>query len=179
MVVGEGCVVALVESEEYAGARGADIMAEIAGSAQGFDPNGGALGFNSDAEVATEIMKMAIADAGIEASDIDFVVSDANGAVEGDKMRAKAISAVVGDKTPVTSYRGVFGESYGVAGMLDIAGVVADLQEKRVSPAVGATESPEGINLVVGSALELEATYALVTSFTVDGNCTAVVIKNR
>ncbi len=120
-----------------------------------------------------------IGDQGIELSDIDFVVSDANGTIVGDKVRAKSIADTIGSETPVTSYRGVFGESYGVAGMFDVVAAIADMEENRVSPTFGATEAPEGINLVTGSAIALESTYALITSVTVDGNCTAVVLKKR
>ncbi len=179
VLLGDGCAVILVESEEYATAHGSEIRAEIAGSAQGFDPNNGALGFNADAEVATEIIKMALADAGIEASDVDFVVSDANGAITGDTMRAKAINAVFGDKTPVTSYRATLGETYGAAGVLDVAAAIADMEEKRVSPIAKSIDAIDGINAVQGEALVLESTYAVVTSFTLDGNCSVVVLKNR
>ncbi len=178
LVIGEGCAVLLMESEEHARARGAEIKAEISGYAQGFDPNNGELGFNSDADVASEIIRMALTDAGIEADDVDFVVSDANGIPVGDAMRTKAINSVFGSDTPVTSYRAVLGESYGAAGMLDVAAAIADMEEKRVSPVIGDYTAAEGINLIKGSALEINSTYAVVTSFSVDGNCSAVVIKN-
>jgi 3-oxoacyl-[acyl-carrier-protein] synthase II len=172
---GEGCAIALVETEEVANARGATILAEIAGYASGFEPNGGKLGFNSEAEVATEVIKMAIADAGITADDIDFVASDANGSKAGDAMRAKAIVSVLGN-TPVTAYRSKLGESYGAAGALDVAAVIADMQDGRVSAVNGSYDVVDGVNLVREN-LDLNSTYALITSFSSDGNCSAVVLK--
>ncbi len=177
-VHGEGCGLVLLETEELAGARGANIIAEISGYAQTFDCNNGEFGFG-DGETAAETMKMALADAGISADQIDFVVSDANGNRYGDAMRLKAFSAVFGDKTPVTSYRTVLGESFGAAGMLDIVATVADLESNRISPIFGDFETLAGIDLVKGSARSKKSTYAMVTSFSVDGHCTAVIIKKR
>jgi len=175
-VIGEGCAIALLETEECAKARDAKIIAEISGYAQTFDPNNGELGFG-DGETAAETIRMALADAQITADKIDFVVSDANGNRSGDLMRVKAISAVFGDKTPVTSYRTVLGESFGAAGMLDVVAAIADLESNRISPILGEFEKIEGVNLVIGSPKEKKSTYVLITSFSVDGNCTAVVIK--
>ena len=178
-LLGEGCAVVALESEEYAKSKGSEIIAELAGFAVGFDPNGGELGFNDDAEVATDIINLALKDAGIEAKDIAFVVSDANGLPAGDRMRAKAIANVFGSDTPVTSYRSTLGETYGAAGMLDVVAAIADLDEKRVSPIFGDIETIDGIDAVINAPREINGEYALITSFTVDGNCTAVVIKKN
>jgi 3-oxoacyl-(acyl-carrier-protein) synthase len=114
----------------------------------------------------------------IDAKDISFVVSDANGLPKGDKMRAKAISNVFGKDVPVTSYKSVLGETYGASGMLDIVSAIADIEENRISPIFGDIQSIDGIDIVTDVRSQ-ESNYVLVTSFTSDGNCTAVIIKKR
>jgi len=169
-VLGEGVAVALLESQEHASQRGAKVLATIEGYASGFDAPG-------DGSVAEQVINLALENAGITASDISFIVSDANGLAKVDTLRLTAIKNSVGSQTPVTCYKTVFGETWGAAGMLDLAGALADMQEKRISPIQGSYVAMDGINLV-REEQKLVSEYVLLTSLTSEGNCSAVVIKN-
>ena len=169
-VLGEGVAVALIESEEHATKRGAKVLATIEGYYSGFDAP-------RDGSVATKVINLALEEAGITAEQLSFVVSDANGLAKVDAMRLSAIKDAVGSQTPVTCYKTVFGETWGAAGMLDLAGALADMQEKRISPIQGSFVAMDGINLV-REEQKMISEYVLLTSLTSEGNCSAIVIKN-
>ncbi|MGM0443732.1 MAG: beta-ketoacyl synthase N-terminal-like domain-containing protein [Fibrobacterota bacterium] len=174
---GEGCAIACVEDAVAAQERGAPVYGTIAGYAAGFDPNGGTWAFNPAGTVAQSVITDALAEAGCTAGEVDFVVCDANGDPVGDEARAGVIASVFGAETPVTSYRGIFGESMGAGGMLDVAAVCADLRAGRVSAAGFGLNPRKNINLVRDTALQQESSRALIFSMSVDGHCSAVVIE--
>jgi 3-oxoacyl-(acyl-carrier-protein) synthase len=175
IVAGEGCGVLLLESRENARARDARIIAEIAGYANGFDP----AGWNGGGEVFSQVLRHALADAEITADEIDFIVSDANGAVSGDAKKAASLSRVFSTSPPVTSYRSSFGDAYGASGALDMCGLLADMEMNRVSPALHQNTATDAVDVVTNRARSLESTYALVCGLSPEGHCSAVVVKKQ
>lgn len=176
-VLGEGVALAQIENPEIAEARGARVLASIDGYASGFDPNGGKVGFNPTGEVAEAVVRQALVDAGIEASDISFVAASANGSKNGDAMEAAVLLRVFGKETPVVCYKSQFGETWGAAGMLSVAAVIADFSNERLSPVFGDYLLATDLDIVRGEVRVCTGEYALITSFSPDGNCAAVVLK--
>ena len=178
-ILGEGAGMLLVESKSFAQKNNREIIAEISGYASGFDPNGGNFGYNPEGVVAEYVIREALQKAKITPEDIAFVSASANG-TDGDLAEAKAISRIFGDKTPVACYKQKFGEAWGASGALSVAAAIADLQKKKVSPIYTDGYSKiDGINLVRKQELAIEKDHALVLSLAPDGNCAAVVIKNK
>lgn len=176
VIMGEACALFLMESEESANERGARIIAEIAGTASSFDPQAAQNG-KSDGESGAFAIKTALEEAEIDADAIDFIASGANGNPKCDKFEAAAIKKVMDTKTPVTAYKMFTGECYGASGAMNVACALSDLKNKKISGKAKPYQTIDDIPLVF-EPQNKESTYALVTSFSCEGNCSVVILKN-
>lgn len=177
ITMGEGCALFLVETEESAKAHDASVIAEIAGYCSAFDPGDGKAGFNPDGEVARYTIEQALKTSDIDAAAIDFIASGGNGLLSGDTMESSVITSVFGD-TPVAAYKAKTGECYGASTSLSLACAISDMKNNRISPTGLSYNVQNGINLVSEAKENVQSEYALVTSFSYEGNCAALVVKN-
>lgn len=177
IIMGEGCGLVLVETEESAHRRGATILAEIAGTGNAFDYAPSAGGFNPRGEGARRAVSAACSAAGIAPRDAGFVAASASGNQAGDAMEAKVIGELFGD-VPVAAYKSKTGECYGASPALSLTCALADLKNGRVSGVNDDYAALEGVNLVRGTTEVVRAEHAVVNAFSCDGNCSSVVIKN-
>jgi len=168
-LLGEGAVAFLIEYEENARKRGADILARVRSVESFFDafrigkihPHGE--GFEKAA-------KRAIEDAGIDLSDIDYISSCANSSADLDRIEVKVLKRIFGSrlkKIPVSSIKSMLGETISSAGGLQIASVIGAMQRKSVPPTINyKTEDPEcDIDCVPNVAQKKDVKLALVDSF--------------
>lgn len=176
IILGEGCALFLLETEESAKARGAKIIAEIAGTASSFDPQA-AQSKVSDGESGAYAIKTALDEAGVDAGAIDFVASGANGNPVTDKFEAMAIKKAIGTKTPVTAYKTFTGECFGASGAMTAICALSDMKINKISGINNQYQTIDDIPLVFGQQNK-ESNYALVTSFSSEGNCSAIILKN-
>lgn len=175
---GEGCAVFCVETEASAQERGATVVAEIAGIASCFDPKKGPLGYDPDGHGARHAMKQACANAGISPEKIGFVAASANGVAAADDMEALALSDLF-PKTPVVAYKSRTGECMGASPCLSMACALADMKAGRISGLGSAYPLRRNVNLVFDTVPVASKQYALVNSFSCDGYCGSIVLKNR
>jgi 3-oxoacyl-[acyl-carrier-protein] synthase II len=137
-VYGEGAAVLVLEREEHARARGARVYAEVAGGAITGDayhitmpaPDGGG---------AALAMRRALASAGMEPTDIDYICAHGTGTPLNDVTETRAIKAVFGDhayRLAVSSPKSMVGHLLGAAGA--VSGLVCALAcaEGRVPPTI-------------------------------------------
>lgn len=176
-VTGEGAALLLIQTEEEAKKQGRTIIAEIAGYSNAYDPNNSTIGYNPEGEGARYTIEQALLMAGIDAKDIDFIASDANGSKDGDSMEASIISSVFKD-TPVTAYKSKIGECYGASTALSTACAIADLKDNSITGIGSSYEVMGGVNLISETITDRKSNYALVTSFSSDGNCGSLILKN-
>ncbi len=177
LVAGEACAAFLLETEESARARGATVLAELAGVANAFEPATFAGAWAADSDAARYTMKQACAEAGIDAQAIGFVAASANGMKAGDAMEANAIAAVLGD-VPVAVYKARTGECWGASPALSLACALADMKARRLTGLPSAYETLAGINVAAGTIEAKETEFAMINAFSCDGNCTSIVLKN-
>lgn len=177
IVLGEGSAVFLIETEESAAAHSRKPLAEIIGYASAFDPADGKLGFNPKAEGAKYVLNEALNQADISTAEVDFIAASANGDKNGDAMEASAIKEIFDDK-PVVSYKAKLGECYGASTALALACTLSDMEAGVISGTGADYNTIENINLVK-ETISKESNIALLTSFSCDGNCGALVIKKR
>jgi len=131
LVVGEGAATLILESLEHARARGAEILAEVIG----FATNGnGAHMVNPDPEEMARVQRLALADAGITAEDIDYVSAHATATEVGDLAEARATHDVFGDRVPISSLKGHMGHTLGACGALEAWVAVHQLREGWLPP---------------------------------------------
>ncbi len=118
IVCGEGAGALILESEQHARARGANILAEVAGYATTTDgthmaqPHCGSI---------VQCMTRALEAAGSPAGAIEYVNAHATGTLQGDRAEAEALKTVFGEGgVPVSSLKGHFGHTLGASGALEL-----------------------------------------------------------
>ncbi|MFA5564731.1 MAG: beta-ketoacyl-ACP synthase II [Acidimicrobiia bacterium] len=178
-VMSEGAGVLILEEWEHAVARGATILGELMGSASTADahhitaPAPGGTG-------AISCMALAIADAGLEATDIVHVNAHGTSTPLNDANEAQAIAAVFGDTQPlVTSTKGATGHALGAAGALEAVAVLLSMQHRQIPPTLGYSEvDPEmaKINIVAGEPAAWTPGPSLSNSFGFGGHNGTLVI---
>jgi 3-oxoacyl-(acyl-carrier-protein) synthase len=176
-ILGEGCGIICLETEEHAKARGAKILAELKGIFSCFDPKKGEYRYNPEGTGARFAIKKACEKAEISTKDISLIVSCANGIYDGDFMEAKVIYDLFGEK-PVASYKIKTGECIGASFFLNLICALLDAKEKRISGANNKYSLMLPINFVSESIKNVFSEYILLNSFSCDGYCGSVVIKN-
>ena len=125
LVCGEGAALLVLESLEGARARGAEILAEIAGFATTSSP---ANLVHPDALAIARTMTLALADSGLAPADIQYVNAHATSTVEGDRAEAEAIFQVFGAGPSVNSFKGQLGHTMAASGALE---TILSLMEMR------------------------------------------------
>ena len=131
LVCAEGAGILVVEELEHAKRRGAEILFEIAGYAT--NCSGWHVSHSDEAQIAN-CMRAALADAGIDAGEVDYVSAHATGTKVGDHAEAAAICAVLGGKVPVSSLKGHLGHTLGASGALELAALDGMMREGLIVP---------------------------------------------
>ena len=182
-VLGEGAAVLVLESEEHAKARGAKVYAEAAGGGITADSHDIAQPDPVGAG-ATRAMKLALAESGIEPSEIAHINAHATSTPQGDVAEALAIRNALGDKAAehlvLTSTKSMTGHLLGGAGALEALAVVLALKDRVVPPTIN-LEDPEDIGLDIASekrSLPEGDLAALNNSFGFGGHNVAIAFRS-
>jgi 3-oxoacyl-[acyl-carrier-protein] synthase II len=134
LVLAEGAGIVVLESLEHAARRGAAIHAELAG-----------FGAASDAEHMTrpclegqvQAMRQALADAGIDADEVDYINAHGTATMAGDVTETSAIKRVFGERAaaiPVSSTKSMHGHLMGAAGAVEFIAAVMAIRRGAVPP---------------------------------------------
>lgn len=131
LACGEGAGIIILEEYEHAKARGAKIYAEITG----YDTCGsGSHVSQSNSDAMVQCMKKTLAEAKINASDIDYISAHATATMQGDAQEADAIAKVIGSKTPVSSLKGNLGHTLGASGAIELIASLDMMQNNYLLP---------------------------------------------
>ncbi|MDR2726565.1 MAG: beta-ketoacyl-[acyl-carrier-protein] synthase family protein [Deltaproteobacteria bacterium] len=148
VVCSEGAGVLLLESFASARARGAKILAEVAGFASLSDSSSIA---NPDPEPLFRCMRAALQEAKIAPEEVSYVNAHATATVQGDIAESAAIAMLFGNRTPVSSLKGHLGHTMAASGALESAACVEMLRRHMLVPTLN-LEEPDprcgGIDLV-------------------------------
>ncbi len=137
-VLGEGAGVIVLESYEHAVARGATILAEVAGYAATDDANH-MVQPAPDGEGVGRAMTLALADAGLQPGDIGYLNAHATSTKIGEKYETAAIKSVFGEyayKLPVSSTKSMTGHLLGAAGSLEATFCIFALNQGILPPTI-------------------------------------------
>jgi 3-oxoacyl-[acyl-carrier-protein] synthase II len=143
-VMGEGAGILILEEREHAIARGARIYCELTGYGMTSD----AFHITSPAEDGggmTRVMNRALKDAGLVASDIDYINAHGTSTPIGDKTETLAIKNVFGEhayKVAISSTKSMTGHLLGAAGGLESAIAALVVQNEEVPPTIN-YENPD------------------------------------
>jgi 3-oxoacyl-[acyl-carrier-protein] synthase II len=183
-VMGEGAAVLVLEEREHALARGARIYAELAG-----------YGVSSDAFHMTEpdpagsgqarAVRAALADAGRDPAEVDYVNAHASSTELGDATETAAIKLALGEEKarsiPVSSIKGATGHCLGAAGAVEAAATVLAIRDDAVPPTIN-YESPDpacDLDYVPNTARRMPVKVALSNSFGFGGHNAVLVFAKH
>ncbi len=175
-VMGESGAFVVMERRAHAQARGARIHAELAGYCNTFDAYRTAEHDPSGRGVQRAI-DGALADAGRAARDVDYVAASANSSVAGDLAEARGIVAALGDATPVSSVKGLTGETFSAGGVVSLVQAIAAIQRGTIPPNGAAPGADIPLRHVPHAAAESRAVrVALANSVCYTGNNASAVV---
>jgi 3-oxoacyl-[acyl-carrier-protein] synthase II len=159
-IMGEGAGVLVLEDGERARARGATILATVRGVGQSSDAHH-LTAPRADGSGAAAAITAALADAGLEPADVDYVNAHGTSTPLNDRSETYAIKLALGDHAgtiPVTSAKSSIGHLLGAAGAVEAIATIETLRRRIVPPTLGLEEPDEGLDLdyVPGVARPLE-----------------------
>ena len=171
LILGEGAAMFVLEEWEQAHARGATILAELAG-----------FGMSADAHHITQplaagaaaAMRMALSDGGIEPEQIGYINAHGTGTAANDATETQAIRLAFGahaEKLLVSSTKSLHGHTLGAAGAIEAVATVLALQRQCAPPTANYRESdPEcDLDVVPNTARAMTTNAALSNSFAFGG----------
>jgi 3-oxoacyl-[acyl-carrier-protein] synthase II len=177
-VIAEGAAVLVLEEREAALARGARILGEIMGTASTADAHH-ITAPSPDGSGAVRAMELAIADAGLQPSDIVHINAHGTSTPLNDAAEAEAIAKIFGSPgPPVTSTKGITGHALGAAGALEAAAVLLAFEHGQIPPTAGLTNlDPDmAIDVVQGAPRDFTPGPSLSNSFGFGGHNGCLVI---
>lgn len=180
-VPGEGAGALVLESLEHATARGARIIAEVAG----FGSTGDAFHMTApdpSGEGIVRAMRQALSEGGFAPKDVGHLNAHGTSTHANDATESAALRFLMGERgreVPVTSIKGTVGHTLGAAGALEAIVCALSVSESVVPPTVGTTQvDPEcDVNVVMGCTLEgCEQKVALSNSLGFGGHNASLAI---
>lgn len=182
-VLGEGAGSLILEDYEHAKARGARIYAEVAGTGLTADayhltaPHPEGLG-------ASNVMRLAIEDAGLKPTDVDYINVHGTATPLGDIAETKAIKKVFGEhsyKLNISSTKSMTGHLLGAAGAVEaiaaIMSVVHDIVPPTINFRVPDPDIDQNLNLTLNNAQKRVVNIALSNTFGFGGHNASIVVK--
>jgi 3-oxoacyl-[acyl-carrier-protein] synthase II len=173
-VIGEGAGVLVLESLEHARARGAEILAEVVGYGMTCDahhitsPSPGGIG-------GAEAMRLALADARIEAAAVDYVNAHGTSTQANDSNETAAIKSALGERAyqiPVSSTKSMTGHLLGGSGGIEAVAAVLAIGHNLVPPTIN-YQNPDpacDLDVVPNQAREQTLNVVLSNSFGFGGH---------
>ena len=176
-VLAEGAGILVLESMHHAKARGANILAELCGA--GLTSDGTDM-VHPDVDGASEAMRLALEDAQIAPTDIDYVNAHGTAVAESDRIETSAIKKVFGKHAAtlsVSSTKSMYGHPLGASGSIGAVVCIKAMQESWVPPTLGLDEAdPEcDLDYTANVGRSRKLTYAMANSFAFTGLNTALV----
>jgi 3-oxoacyl-[acyl-carrier-protein] synthase II len=165
-VLGEGAGIFVLERAADARARGVRPLASLVGYGASADAYH-SVAPDPEGRGAESAIRSALADAGAGPEEVEHVNAHGTSTPAGDRIEARTLRRVLGDRPSVTSVKGVTGHTLGAAGAIEAAITVLTLARGVVPPVANLTKPGEGIDvdLVIGAARSQSPRFALSESF--------------
>ena len=148
-VMGEGSGVLVLEAGDAARARGATIL----GTLRGYGASGDAHHITApcaDGRGGARAMRVALTDAGLEATGVDYVNAHGTSTQLNDRAETMALKSVLGDRAtqvPVSSTKSAIGHLLGAAGAVEAVATILALRDRIAPPTIGYEQAEEGMDL--------------------------------
>jgi len=182
LVMGEGASILILERESYARARGANILAELAGYAATADafhvtaPHENGIGGASAIRHALDV-------AGANLEDVGYISAHGTATVLNDLSETKAVKAAFGElayKIPISSTKSMTGHMMGATGALEIIFCVQAMREEVLPPTIHyETPDPEcDLDYIPNQARERKISFAISNAFGFGGHNAVIAVRS-
>lgn len=182
-VMGEGAGAIVLESYEHAVKRGVPILAEMAGGGMSADAYH-LTATHPEGEGAQLAMREALTDAGLSASDIDYINVHATSTPTGDISELKALKALFDDhlgKIRISATKSMTGHLLGAAGAVEGIASIMAIREGIIPPTINTKELdpqvPDNISLTLGTSQRKDIQVAMSNTFGFGGHNAIVIFK--
>jgi 3-oxoacyl-[acyl-carrier-protein] synthase II len=181
-VLGEGAGILCLEEYEHAKARGANIIAEIAG----YGATGDAYHMTSPSptgEAAAHAMKHAYEEAGLKADEVNYINAHGTSTGLNDKYETTAVKLALGEdaarKCVINSTKSMIGHLLGAAGGVEAIVTALSVQNDFVHKTINfTTPDPEcDLDYTPNAAVKADVRWALSTNLGFGGHNAALALK--
>jgi 3-oxoacyl-(acyl-carrier-protein) synthase len=181
LVMGEGAAVLVLETESHARARGAEILAELAGYAATAD----AFHVTAPSETGAggaKAMRLALESAGVNADAVGYINAHGTATPLNDLSETRAIKAAFGDlayNIPISSTKSMTGHMMGATGALEAVFCVQAVRQGVLPPTINYhTPDPEcDLDYVPNQAREVPVRVVISNSFGFGGHNAVLVVR--
>ncbi|HJP97287.1 MAG TPA: beta-ketoacyl-[acyl-carrier-protein] synthase family protein [Rhodanobacteraceae bacterium] len=179
LVLGEGAGILVLEDFDHARARGATILAEFAGAGMSADAGDIVL---PSATGASRAISAALADAGMNPDEVDYVNAHGTGTPANDPTETKAIHLALGEhakQVAVSSTKSMHGHALGAAGALEIVAALGALRDGVIPPTANFLDPDPACDLdcVPNASREAPVRAVLSNAFAFGGLNAVVALK--
>ncbi|MET7698240.1 beta-ketoacyl-ACP synthase II [Streptomyces sp. NPDC005485] len=179
-VMSAGAGVLVLESEEHARARGARILAEVAGYASTSDAHHWTAPHPEGRSVRAA-MSGALADAGLHPTDVDYINAHGTSTKANDRAEVDAVRAVFGahaERIPISSTKSMTGHMIGAAGAVEAIVAGLAINHGVVPPTINCHRPmDEKLNFVPHHAQEHRVDVVMSNSFGFGGHNAVLVLR--
>jgi nodulation protein E len=170
-VLAEGSGVLVLESKAHAKARGANMLAELCGFGMTSDSRDMV---NPDIDGPSEAMRLALEDAELAPTDIDYLNAHGTATTINDRNETNAIKKIFGKHAyslGVSSTKSMHGHPLGAGGGIEAVACIKAMQEGWMPPTIGLDEAdPEcDLDYIPNQGRAKKVTYAMSNSFAFGG----------
>lgn len=180
-VPAEGSVILVLESLDHALGRDAEILVELAGFGCTSDAAHAVQPEESGA-AAAQSMKLALADAGVELDQVDYINAHGTSTPLNDALETVAVKRLFGDlayRIPISSTKSMIGHSLGASGSLEAAACIKTITEGMIHPTIN-YENPDpacDLDYVPNQARKKDVNVVLSNAFGFGGQNACLVFR--
>jgi 3-oxoacyl-[acyl-carrier-protein] synthase II len=177
LVIGEGACTLVLEELEHAQARGATIYAEIVGYGTNCD---GVHVTQPCVDSISRVLQLSLDDAGIAASDVDYISAHGTATDRGDIAESHAVLKVLGDQIPVSALKSYTGHTLGACGSTEAWATILMMQDGWFHPTLNLRNlDPDcaSIDYITGDGRSLACEIAMSNNFAFGGINTSLIFK--
>ncbi len=177
LVIGEGATTLILEERDFALARGATILAEVAGFACNSD---GHHVTQPHAETMEVALRLALDDAGLPPEAVGFVSGHGTATEWGDIAETRATNAALGSRAPIHSLKSYFGHTLGACGAMEAWLGIEMLREGWFVPTANLESVDERcgeLDYIIGEPRRLQVEYLMSNNFAFGGINTSLIFR--
>ncbi len=181
IILSEGASVIVIEDEEYALQRNANIYAEVNGVGNIFSAYRMAK-YDKEASGLKASINKALRNSGLGVEDIDYISASANSVPEQDKIETKIIKNIFGRyayNIPVSAIKSMIGESFSAGGLFQISGAIGSMYNGFIPPTINyeKRDSDCDLDYVVNKSRIARIRNVLINNFGPGGSNAAFILS--